>query len=168
MVDMIGIIPFMAGELTRLLGRGQIRASDREREAAVEGLRHHYAAGRLEAHEFEERIEAAYDATTRGDLDRLFADLPSDRGRRARERALRANREAWRSHLTSYLAVNGGLTGLWAVTGGGEFWPGWSIAFWGMALGWHGLAARAMARKLRRPRGGHSLDSRRPSHPLPR
>ena len=156
----------MAGELTRLLGR-QVRASDDEREAAVDSLRHHYAVGRLESDELEERIELAYDAKTRGDLDAVFVDLPSDRGRRARERARAANRHAWRSHLTSYLAVNGGLTGLWAVTGGGEFWPGWSIAFWGMFVGWHGLAARAVARRLDRPRGSRSLDTRG-SRPLPR
>ena len=150
-----------------MLGR-QVRASDHEREAAVESLRHHYAAGRLEADELEERIEVAYNARTRGDLETVFVDLPSDRGRRARERARAANHHAWRSHLTSYVAVNGGLTGLWAVTGGGEFWPGWSIAFWGMFLGWHGLTARAVARRLDRSRGGRTRDSRRPSRALPR
>ena len=158
----------MAGELTRRLGRSQVRVSDEEREFAAESLRHHYAAGRLESDELEERIERAYDAKTRADLYALFADLPSDRGRRARDRARAANRHAWHSHLTSYVAVNGGLTGLWAVTGGGEFWPGWSIAFWGMFLGWHGLAARAVARRLDRERDARSLGSRRPSRALPR
>ena len=158
----------MAGELTRLLGRGQIRASDAEREAAVDALRHHYAAGRLEADELEERIERAYDAKTRADIEGLFLDLPSDRGRRAAERARAANRHAWRAHLTSYLSVNGGLTGLWAVTGAGEFWPGWSIAFWGMFLGWHWVSARAVERRLSRRQRGHALGSGRSSRPLPR
>ena len=158
----------MAGELTRLMWRTQIRVSDEERERAVRSLRHHYAAGRLTSEELEERIERAYDATTRGDIDRVLYDLPSERGRRAAERARAANRHAWRAHLTSYLSVNGGLTALWAVTGGGEFWPGWSIAFWGMFLGWHGLAARAVARRLDRERDARSLGSRRPSRALPR
>jgi Domain of unknown function (DUF1707)/2TM domain len=158
----------MAGELTRLLGRTQIRASDAERERAVESLRHHYAAGRLTSDELEERIERAYDARTRGDIDNVLYDLPSDRGRRAAERVGEANRHAWRAHLTSYLSVNGGLTALWAVTGAGEFWPGWSMGIWGMFLGWHWMSARAVARRLSRRRDGRVLGSGRSSRPLPR
>jgi hypothetical protein len=37
----------MAGELARILGRAQVRASDEEREHTVEALREHYADGRL-------------------------------------------------------------------------------------------------------------------------
>src|SRR4051812_21070131 len=123
----------MAGELGRALGRDQIRVSDSERERAADTLRHHYADGRLDSDELEDRIERAYHATTRGDLAALVRDLPSDRGRRARVAAANANRHAWRAHLSSYAAVNGGLVGLWGVTGGGEFWPIWSIAGWGVA-----------------------------------
>src|SRR3954470_24156165 len=99
----------MAGELPRLRTRGQIRVSDEERERSVETLRDHYADGRLSSDELEERVERAYHATTRGDLDSLVRDLPSGRGRRTRERLAKANRDAWRAHLTSYVGVNGGL-----------------------------------------------------------
>jgi hypothetical protein len=157
----------MAGDLTRVFGRGQIRASDEEREQAVESLRHHYSAGRLSSEELEERVERAYDATTRGDLDRILYDLPTERGRRAAGRLSEANRGAWRAHLTSYLAVNGGLVGIWGATGGGEFWPGWPMAWWGMFLGWHWLAARAVAGRLRRA-GRRTRSGRGPSRPLPR
>lgn len=150
------------------MARGQIRVSDAERERAVDALRDHYADGRLSSDELEERIERAYEATTRADISGLMRDLPRHTGRRTRERLAKANRDAWRAHLTSYVAVNGGLVGLWALTGTGEFWPAWSIAPWGMALGWHGMAARATARRLGSRRDAPALRGRRPQPPLPR
>ena len=157
----------MAAELAKFLARSQIRASDDERERAVDALRDHFAAGRIPAGEFEERVEIAYRATTRGELDALLVDLPSGRGRRAAERMNRANRAAWRVHAATYTAVNGGLVGIWGVTGGGDFWPGWPMAWWGMFLGWHWLASRAMRRTLGRRRGRSEVRGR-PSRPLPR
>jgi len=53
-----------------------MRASDVEREAALRDLGRHYAAGRLDRAEFDERSDAAFAARTRADLRRLFADLP--------------------------------------------------------------------------------------------
>lgn len=157
----------MAGDLARLLGRSQIRVSDEERELAVQALRHHYSAGRLSSDELEERVGLAYRAVTRGDLDELLFDLPSDRGRRAAKRMQKANEGAFRAHLTSYVSVNGGLVVLWAATGGGEFWPGWPMAWWGMFLGWHWLAARTMAGRLRGKPRSRRLRSGRHSRPLP-
>ena len=52
------------------------RASDAERERAADALRRHHADGRLSTDELEERTGRAYAATTLGDLDQLFADLP--------------------------------------------------------------------------------------------
>jgi Flp pilus assembly protein TadB len=69
-------------ELTRLRMLGLtssgsgLRASDAERERAAETLRRHHADGRLTTEELEERTARAYAATTRGDLDQLFGDLP--------------------------------------------------------------------------------------------
>lgn len=54
-----------------------LRASDAEREQVVEALSEHATTGRLTLAELEERIGLAYRATTRGELDRLVADLPS-------------------------------------------------------------------------------------------
>jgi hypothetical protein len=157
----------MAGELARLMARSQIRASDEERDRAVQALRDHYTAGRISSSELEERVELAYRATTRGDLDGLLVDLPSGRGRRAAERMAKANREAFRAHATSYAGVNAGLVGVWGATGGGEFWPGWPMAWWGMFLGWHWLTARSVARKLGRRREAREVRGRA-SGPLPR
>jgi hypothetical protein len=39
-------------------------------------LREHHAAGRLTAEEFHERMDAALNATTLGEIDDLLADLP--------------------------------------------------------------------------------------------
>src|SRR5262245_46682395 len=52
------------------------RASDAERERAADALRRHHADGRLSTEELEERTGRAYAATTLGELDQLFADLP--------------------------------------------------------------------------------------------
>jgi hypothetical protein len=53
-----------------------IRIGTAEREQAVKALGDHFAQGRLEPEEFEERMTAAYAARTADELDRLFVDLP--------------------------------------------------------------------------------------------
>jgi hypothetical protein len=58
-----------------------IRIGTAEREQAVKALGEHFAQGRLEPSEFEERMTAAYAARTASELDRLFDDLPSPPGR---------------------------------------------------------------------------------------
>jgi len=52
------------------------RASDAEREAVVARLRDAAGEGRLTVEELAERIDAAYDARTRAELEPLTADLP--------------------------------------------------------------------------------------------
>ena len=56
---------------------GKVRASDAEREAVVERLRVAATEGRLTFGELTERTEAAYTATTRGELVPITADLPA-------------------------------------------------------------------------------------------
>ncbi|HVT42298.1 MAG TPA: DUF1707 domain-containing protein [Acidimicrobiales bacterium] len=53
-----------------------LRASDDERNAVADVLSRHYAEGRLDEVEFKTRLDAAMSATTRGDLNGLFHDLP--------------------------------------------------------------------------------------------
>lgn len=53
-----------------------IRASNAEREAVIERLQRAVGEGRISLAEFEERAQAAFRASTRGDLDVLTADLP--------------------------------------------------------------------------------------------
>jgi hypothetical protein len=57
----------------------EMRVSDTEREATAAELREHYASGRLTLDELNERIDRAFAAKTRGDLDALMRDLPSAR-----------------------------------------------------------------------------------------
>lgn len=56
--------------------RREYRIGNVERQTAVDALGEHFAQGRLEAHEFEERTIAAYGARTAAELDQLFLDLP--------------------------------------------------------------------------------------------
>jgi hypothetical protein len=53
-----------------------IRASDAEREHTVELLRRHSVDGRLTLEEFANRMERAYEARTREELEELARDLP--------------------------------------------------------------------------------------------
>ena len=55
----------------------EMRVSDAEREAAAAELQEHFASGRLNQDELNERLETAFAAKTRGDLRAIFADLPS-------------------------------------------------------------------------------------------
>lgn len=54
----------------------RIRISDSDRERAMSDLAGHYADGRLEHEEYDERLDAIWTARTRADLAVLFNDLP--------------------------------------------------------------------------------------------
>lgn len=56
-----------------------VRVGNDERQAAIAALGEQWRAGRLDPAEHERRTTAAYSATTRGDLDGLFTDLPGGR-----------------------------------------------------------------------------------------
>lgn len=53
-----------------------LRIGDAERDQAVSALAEHFAAGRLNRDEYDERAELALQARFSDDLARLFADLP--------------------------------------------------------------------------------------------
>jgi hypothetical protein len=55
---------------------GQVRIGDAERDQAVSLLGDHFAAGRLNREELDERIDQAMQAKFATDLRPLFADLP--------------------------------------------------------------------------------------------
>jgi eukaryotic-like serine/threonine-protein kinase len=46
--------------------------------------------------------------------------------------------QSFKVHLTFYLLVNVFLIGIWAASGGGYFWPVWSILGWGLGVAAHG------------------------------
>jgi hypothetical protein len=53
-----------------------LRVSDAERQAVADRLGDHFAEGRLDQAEFDERAACAMSAKTRADLSGLFDDLP--------------------------------------------------------------------------------------------
>jgi hypothetical protein len=53
-----------------------IRVSDADRDRVTAQLRDHFAAGRITPSELDERLSAALNAKTFGDLRRIMADLP--------------------------------------------------------------------------------------------
>jgi len=57
----------------------ELRASDAERERTADQLRHAAGEGRLTVEELDERLNAAYAARTRGELERLLADVVVER-----------------------------------------------------------------------------------------
>jgi class 3 adenylate cyclase len=62
-----------------------------------------------------------------------------------------------RIHATIYTVVNAVLIAIWAVSGGGYFWPIWPILGWGVGLGGHaapllaGVGTRPVRPELARP-----------------
>lgn len=54
----------------------RMRIADSDRERAMADLAGHYAEGRLDHEEYDERLDAIWTARTRADLALLFNDLP--------------------------------------------------------------------------------------------
>ncbi len=59
-------------------GQPDLRVSTAERSEVADTLSTHYAEGRLDAAEFNERVDRAMAAKTRADLAGLLDDLPAD------------------------------------------------------------------------------------------
>lgn len=57
-----------------------IRIGDAERDAVMVALHDHFAAGRLDRGELDERLDAVLAAKTHGDLRTLVRDLPAPNG----------------------------------------------------------------------------------------
>jgi hypothetical protein len=104
----------------------QMRVSDAEREATATELREHYAVGRLTLEELNERLDKAFAAKTRADLNALMTDLPS-----ARQGAANGP-----SGFTGPLGPEG------PAGPGGSFGPGSGSAGQGTGSGWSGGGAR--------------------------
>jgi hypothetical protein len=94
-----------------------VRASDAEREHTAETLRTHAAAGRLDPDELEERLERAFTAQTRAELEPLVADLP--------ETPTKPRRQI--PSIPPLVPIAVLLIAIWALTGAGYFWPMWPI-----------------------------------------
>ena len=124
-----------------------MRASDAEREAVAGELQTHAAAGRLDMGELEQRLGAAYRASTRGELAAVLADLPARTPDPVAPR--RSETHGGPHDVRVLLLVGLVLVAVWALTGAGAFWPGWVVGWWGLAL----LAKRPLRARARRGAG---------------
>jgi hypothetical protein len=135
-----------------------MRASDHDRDRAASLLREHHAAGRLTAEEFQERLDAAYQAKTLGEIDQLMADLPSidlyhlpDESMRRMARASSLPppaapagghgrlSPAWRAAWGSWASVSMVLFVIWLISALGSHhaegvWFLWVAGPWGAVL----------------------------------
>ncbi|WP_173083795.1 DUF1707 SHOCT-like domain-containing protein [Phytohabitans rumicis] len=128
-----------------------MRAADDDRHAVAERLRTALNEGRLDLHEYDERLQRAYTAKTYGDLDRLLADLPGtvplERSQvvpaGARPDLDLPYSDATRRWLIDvwerYAGVVAITVGIWAVICLMAqdliyFWPGWVAGPWGAVL----------------------------------
>jgi hypothetical protein len=57
--------------------KGNVRIGDAERDDAARALGEHFAVGRLDREEYDERMDVVLAARTWGDLAPVFRDLPS-------------------------------------------------------------------------------------------
>ncbi|HEX2895920.1 MAG TPA: DUF1707 domain-containing protein [Marmoricola sp.] len=90
-----------------------LRISDADRDRAIDRLSEHYAAGRLDKDEFDERSDAVWTAKTDADLAPIFADLEPARRDRPRG-ARRMPRSGW--FPVRFLPVLFVLVALTAIT----------------------------------------------------
>jgi hypothetical protein len=127
-----------------------MRAADADRQAVADRLREAVDEGRLDLHEYDERLQRAYAAKTYGDLDGLLDDLPpvipaqqskvAPRPAAATPPAPSQSEDHDRTLAGmwgSWVATSVICTGIWAASSAGDgwhwqgFWPIWVIGPWG-------------------------------------
>ncbi len=125
-----------------------VRVGDPERDRAAAALRHHFAEGRIEADELEQRLEQVFAARGRGDLRLALRGLPAERVRAAAVGFYGFQRRALRLHAGTWAAVNGSLVGIWELAGAGLFWPALVLVPTSTMLAAHGAGSRGLRRRL--------------------
>ena len=58
------------------------------------------------------------------------------------------HRRGLEKQLKIYAITNITLVVIWALSGGGDFWPIWSIAFWGVSLIWQAISFNHRSRPI--------------------
>ncbi|WP_405100688.1 DUF1707 domain-containing protein [Micromonospora sp. NBC_01412] len=144
-------------------GRDGMRAADADRQLVADRLRVAVDEGRLDLHEYDERLQRAYASRTYGELDALVTDLPAPAAPAASElatvpaavppaavppAAVPSAVERTQSSVTArwlaevwlpYLRVVAIVVAVWAATSILAtdllyFWPAWVAGPWGAAL----------------------------------
>ncbi|MDP9815880.1 hypothetical protein J3R04_001850 [Spirilliplanes yamanashiensis] len=126
------------------MGREEMRAGDADRQQVADRLRLALDEGRLDLHEYDERLQRAYAAKTYGDLDGLLDDLPAATPalavpQPAADPYHHATRRWLWNTWEEYLGVVGLVIGIWAVISVAAqelvyFWPIWVAGPWGVVL----------------------------------
>ncbi|GGL71647.1 hypothetical protein GCM10010129_14140 [Streptomyces fumigatiscleroticus] len=113
----------------------ELRASDADRERVAEILRDALAEGRLDMAEFEERLEATYQARTYGQLAPLTRDLPAVAAPRVSMTKQSAADGGWAGRI---VGGEGSSTGAVAILSGFQRKGRWTVprrftcfTFWG-------------------------------------
>jgi Domain of unknown function (DUF1707)/2TM domain len=117
-----------------------LRIGDEERERTVTALQQHAAHGRIDADELDVRTEQALQARTQPELEAVVRDLPGEPPERPPEpRRRRGEVVAFRRHVGIFVVMSLFFVAIWALSGGGSFWPAWAILGWGVAIGVHAV-----------------------------
>jgi hypothetical protein len=134
------------------MGRDEMRAADADRQAVADQLRAALDEGRLDLHEYDERLQQAYAAKTYGDLQPLLRDLPAAAvpalGPLSGGGGLSAPMMGSSADLTrrwllevwgSWVPVVGVTSAIWLISciAAQElnyFWPAWVAGPWGAVL----------------------------------
>ncbi|MGH9128536.1 MAG: DUF1707 SHOCT-like domain-containing protein [Acidimicrobiales bacterium] len=132
-----------------------LRVSDAEREEVAGELGRHHAVGRLDSAELTERLERAYGARTRHELDAVVSDLPRAP---SPPRALPAPAPRWRRAplgLVIALVAVAGSVALGILTGRHVVWGAWWLlwAAWWVARPWRRRRYGRQMGRYRTPRG---------------
>jgi hypothetical protein len=127
---------------TELQGTGGYRVGDADRNRTAELLREAHVAGYLTLEELDERLGTALAARTRGELERLTADLPPEwrAGQEPRRRSPPRQRPAFPPELAWLLplvVIVAALLVLAVVTRGFFFFP-WPLLWIFFAFGRRG------------------------------
>ncbi|WP_067505950.1 DUF1707 domain-containing protein [Actinoplanes sp. TFC3] len=114
-----------------------MRAGDADRQAVANKLRAALDEGRLDLHEYDDRVQQAYAAKTYGELNPLLQDLPTAKVSVPVESHATGRwlREVW----GSWLGVVGVTCVIWLISSvaSGDltyFWPVWVAVPWGLVL----------------------------------
>jgi hypothetical protein len=138
------------------MGREEMRAADADRHAVADKLRVALDEGRLDLHEYDERLQQAYAAKTYGDLDQLLTDLPNAApvavpsptpaapARRNDHVTAQWLAYVWSSWFPAVMITST----IWAVASlaAGElqyYWPIWVAGPWGVVLVWQTIGGLA-------------------------
>ena len=134
------------------MGRDEMRAADADRQAVADHLRSALDEGRLELHEYDERLQRAYAAKTYGDLRGLLDDLPAPvpiPAQRTEMVSAEHVTRGWLWHVWgSYVSAVSITTTIWAISSLANmqllyFWPFWVAGPWGVVLIWKTVAGLA-------------------------